>query len=156
VHRERRTRVVAAPAPVLWEVLATVGGDNGWYAAQPGWRLRAAVDRVAGGPGMRPGRPAGEPRPGDTVDFWRVEAVEPGRWMRLRAETRMPGTAWLEFAAEPLDERRSRLVQRTEFAPAGVAGEAYWWAEWPAHQVVFRLMVRSLAREAERRAQRHQ
>ncbi|HYN29329.1 MAG TPA: DUF2867 domain-containing protein [Dermatophilaceae bacterium] len=152
MHTERRVREVAAPAPVLWDVLATVGGDNGWYAAQPGWRVRAAVDRAVGGPGMRTGRPGGEPEPGEAVDFWRVESVDPGRRLRLRAEMRMPGTAWLELGAEPLAPGRSRLVQRTEFEPAGVAGQAYWWVEWPVHQLVFRAMVRSLAREAERRA----
>lgn len=173
-YTERRTREVAAPADVLWGVVCGVGGENGWYAADPGWRLRAGLDRVLGGPGMRTGRPQGEPRRGDTVDFWRVEDVEQWeshRSLRLRAEMRMPGTAWLElgvsetgvsetvvsepYVCEPgvseLDPSRSVLTQVTEFEPSGPAGHAYWWVEQPAHRLVFAAMVRGLAREAERR-----
>jgi hypothetical protein len=144
-YRERRTREVRAPA------VASIGGATGYYAADPLWRARARLDRALGGPGMR-GRAAGTPAEGAALDFWRVERVDPPRLLRLRAEMRMPGTAWLELAVEPVAEARSRLVQRTWFTPRGVAGHAFWWAELAGHKAVFARMCDGIARAAERGA----
>jgi hypothetical protein len=149
-YTEERTRAVAAPAPVLWQVVEGIGGDQGWHAADRLWRLRAAADRLIGGPGMR-GRREGTPEPDDALDFWRVEEVDAPYSMRLRAEMKMPGTAWLELAVDEPGAGRSLLVQRTWFAPAGVLGHAFWWAELPAHKVVFARMCDGIARAAEER-----
>ena len=98
------------------------------------------------------GRRGGTPQAGDVLDFWRVEEVTAPHSMMLRAEMKMPGTAWLELAVEELDARRSRLVQRTWFAPAGLLGHAFWWAELPAHKAVFSRMCDGIAQTAEQRS----
>ncbi len=136
-----------APAPVLWQVVHGFGGESGYGSLDRLWRARARVDRVVGGPGMR-GR-SRELRPGDALDFWRVEAVEPPRRLLLRAEMRMPGTARLELEVEAVDDRTARLVQGTRFDPAGLAGHAFWWAELAGHKLVFARLVDDLVRSAE-------
>ncbi len=148
-YTEERVRDVAAPPSVLWEVVAGLGGRQGYHAFDRLWRLRAGLDRVVGGPGMR-GRSDGAPHPGDPLDFWRVEHVEPSGSLRLRAEMRMPGTAWLGLEVEP-DGSGARLVQQTWFEPHGAVGHAFWWAELPGHKLVFARMCDGIAAEAERR-----
>ncbi len=149
-YAEKRVRYADAPAEVLWDVVAGLGGDQGYPAFDTLWQWRAALDRIVGGPGMR-GRPARAPRPGDVIDFWRVEQVDAPHALRLRAEMRMPGTAWLGLEVEPLEEHRSLLVQRTWFSPGwGPWGHAFWWTELPAHAVVFGRMCDGIVRDAER------
>jgi hypothetical protein len=148
---EHRSRVVAAPAPVLWQVVAGFGGPSRWGSFSPLWDLRATADRLIGGPGLR-GAPAGEPRAGDAIHFWRVEDVVPGERLRLHAEMRqVPGTARLTLSALPLAHDSSVLEQEVVFEPRGVIGHAFWWAEWAPHVVVFRTMLTGLAHQAERR-----
>jgi uncharacterized protein YbjT (DUF2867 family) len=129
----------------LFDRVRRVGGATGWYFATSLWELRGAVDRALGGVGMRRGRrdPA-DLRVGDTVDFWRVEHIEDGRSLTLRAEMKVPGQARLTFAVEPAPGG-SRLRQTAEFHPEGLAGRAYWWALLPVHAVVFELMARRIA-----------
>lgn len=147
---ERRSRGVAAPAGVLWEVIADLGGESGWGAFDRLWTLRAEADRLIGGPGMR-GRPDREPRVGDTIHFWRVEQVVPGERLTLRAEMRqLPGTARLTLAALPLAKQRSMLTQEVTFEPRGLLGRVFWYAELAPHVVVFRRMLAGLAAQAER------
>ncbi|WP_461021930.1 SDR family oxidoreductase [Thalassiella azotivora] len=146
---ERATAVQAAPQ-ALWQVVEGVGGRNGWYSWSLGWRVRGLLDRVVGGPGLRRGRR--DPRRlvvGDAVDWWRVEAVEPGRLLRLRAEMRLPGLAWLEMRVEPEPSGRSTFRQRALFHPRGLAGHLYWAVVTPFHGVVFGGMQRGIARAAE-------
>ncbi len=141
---------MAAPAPVLWRVIAELGGDSGWGSFTSLWNLRARADRLIGGPGLR-GRPEGQPRPGDPLHFWRVERVSPGESMTLRAEMRqLPGTARLTLAALPLSQERSLLTQEVTFEPSGLLGRAFWYAEWAPHVIVFRRMLAGLAGRAER------
>ncbi|MCW0212831.1 MAG: SDR family oxidoreductase [Pseudonocardia sp.] len=135
---------VAAPADVLWSVIAGLGGDEGWYTVPGVWRLRALLDGLLGGPGVRRSRPATLVA-GAALDWWRVEEVDPGRSILLRAEMRLPGTARLEMRAEPAGEGRSRYVQRVTFAPRGLAGRLYWFAQRPAHDLVFGVMARTVA-----------
>ncbi|MGC5585154.1 DUF2867 domain-containing protein [Ornithinimicrobium sp. W1665] len=152
--RERRERPVDAPATTTWTCVADLGGDPGWYAASRLWWVRGVLDRAVGGPGNR-GRPDRELGVGDPVDGWRVEAVDPGRRLTLVSEQRMPGTARMTYEVdtpEAAGAGRSRLVQRLEFHPVGRAGQAFWWAELPAHKIVFRAMLARMAGEAERRA----
>jgi hypothetical protein len=149
-YHEVRSREVAAPRHALWEAIADLGGDNGYYALDPAWQARALLDRVLGGPGMRGRDP--ELRPGAALDFWRVvDVVEPRRLL-LRAEMRMPGTSWLELATASVSPERSLLTQRVWFQPANVLGHVQWWAELAGHKLVFRAMLDGIAREAERRA----
>jgi hypothetical protein len=148
---EQRSRAVAAPASVMWQVIADFGGESGWGGFDPLWNLRAQLDRLVGGPGLR-GRPDREPRAGDPVHFWRVEHVVPGERLTLRAEMRqLPGTARLTLAALPLAKERSMLTQEVTFEPRGVLGRMFWYAEWVPHVVVFRSMLQGLATQAESR-----
>jgi uncharacterized protein YbjT (DUF2867 family) len=143
-HVER----VAAPPAALWDVVAGLGGDTGWYTLPGAWALRGALDRLLGGVGARRTRPA-RLAPGAALDWWRIEEVEPGRALRLRAEMRLPGTARLELRVEPA-EGGSRLVQRVTFHPHGAAGRAYWYAQLPAHRFVFGVTARTIAGVAAR------
>ncbi|MDX2119586.1 MAG: SDR family oxidoreductase [Gemmatimonadota bacterium] len=139
---------VACPPAQAFRPIRRIGGDTGWYYAGVLWRLRGIVDLIAGGPGLRRGRRDPEQvRPGDTLDFWRVESVEPDRLLRLAAEMRMPGRAWLQFEVEPHGDR-SIIHQTAIFDPAGLLGKLYWYSLWPLHQYLFGGMIRALARAA--------
>lgn len=147
---ERRTRV-EAPAEITWQVVQTVGGERGWYSWPMAWQVRGLLDRISGGPGLRRGRR--DPRRlllDDAVDFWRVEDVVPGRMLRLRAEMRVPGLAWLELAVRAEPDGTSTLRQLATFHPHGLAGQLYWWSVAPFHGIVFGGMQRGMAAEAER------
>jgi uncharacterized protein YbjT (DUF2867 family) len=143
--------VAAAPEDVFAAV-SSVGGDRGWLAQGWMWRIRGVLDQLVGGIGMRRGRRhPDELRVGDALDFWRVEAHEPPSLLRLRAEMRLPGEAWLEWRIEPA-ATGSRLVQRARFHPRGLFGRAYWYALLPFHRFVFGPMSRQLGELAEERA----
>lgn len=148
----RSVRVSVDPAEAF-QPLRSIGGKKGWYFADWLWQLRGSVDLLAGGVGARRGRSRPDVlRPGDTVDFWRVEQVEPDRRLRLRAEMKLPGRAWLEFEIEPVAGGGSRIRQTAAFDPVGVVGLAYWYGLWPVHALVFRGMLQNLARAAEESA----
>ncbi len=141
---------VDAPADAAFEPIQRIGGQRGWYGADWLWRVRGFLDLLVGGVGMRRGRR--DPvhvRVGDALDFWRVEAFEPERRLRLAAEMRLPGRAWLEFAVSE-HEGRSRIRQTAIFDPVGLPGLAYWYALYPLHQLVFSGMLKGIARAAER------
>jgi len=146
-----RERVVAVDPARAFAPIRRIGGDTGWYAHDGLWRLRAALDLLAGGVGGRRGRPPGDALAvGDAVDFWRVEAYEPDRRLRLRAEMKLPGRAWLEFEVVPEGGGGSRIRQTAQFDPLGLSGLAYWYLLAPLHAVVFAGMLRGIARAAER------
>ncbi|MFK4148818.1 SDR family oxidoreductase [Streptomyces sp. NPDC004065] len=149
LYTDRRERTVAAPPEALWRVIEGIGGENGWYSFPLAWALRGRLDRLAGGVGLRRGRrDAQRLRVGDSLDFWRVEEIEPGRLLRLRAEMRLPGLAWLEMRADRDPAGRTRYRQRALFHPHGLLGHAYWWGVSPFHAVVFGGMARNIARAA--------
>ncbi|GHD64880.1 NAD(P)-dependent oxidoreductase [Streptomyces mirabilis] len=149
LYTDQREQAVDAPPGALWRVIEGIGGENGWYSFPPAWALRGRLDRLVGGVGLRRGRrDAARLRVGDSLDFWRVEEIEPGRLLRLRAEMRLPGLAWLEMYAEPGAEGRSRYRQRALFHPHGLLGHAYWWSISPFHAVVFGGMARNIAKAA--------
>lgn len=151
LYTDRRTLVVDASAPALWRVIEGIGGDNGWYSFPLAWAVRGWLDRLAGGVGLRRGRrDAHRLRVGDSLDFWRVEEIEAGRLLRLRAEMRLPGLAWLEMRVEQDESGRTRYRQRALFHPRGLAGHAYWWAVAPFHAVVFGGMARNITEAAGR------
>lgn len=147
---DSRTIRVARPPAAAFAPIQRIGGDHGWYAMNALWRLRGYLDLLAGGVGMRRGRPFPYLlRVGDPIDFWRVEAFEPDRRLRLAAEMRLPGRAWLEF--EVTGDAASSVIRQTAiFDPRGLAGQAYWYAMYPLHQIVFDGMLRRLAYAAGR------
>jgi hypothetical protein len=145
----RHIGVTVAPAAAFLPI-RRIGGTTGWYHANALWRFRGWIDLVFGGTGMRRGRrDPGQLYPGDTVDYWRVEELHPDRMLRLGAEMRLPGRAWLQFEVEA-KEGGSMIHQTAIFEPWGLFGQVYWYALWPAHQYVFGGMLRAIAREAER------
>jgi uncharacterized protein YbjT (DUF2867 family) len=157
-HRAYGTRIVdsravrvAVASREAFAPVERIGGGSGWYFADWLWRIRGFLDLLARGPGLRRGRR--DPvrlAVGDTVDFWRVEAIEADRLLRLAAEMRLPGRAWLQFEIERTDGG-SLIRQTAIFDPLGLLGRIYWYALYPIHAVVFRGMLRELARRAERR-----
>ena len=140
----------AASPEDLWRAIERIGGQAGWYSARWLWEIRGFLDRLVGGAGLRRGRR--DPTAltvGDAVDFWRVEERLPPRLLRLRAEMRMPGRAWLEFEVLPDGAGSSRLRQRAVYWPRGLAGHIYWWSVAPFHAFVFPPMARHIAMFAE-------
>jgi len=145
---DARQIVVAVPPADAFAPIRRIGGAHGWYHASVLWRIRGLLDLLMGGPGLRRGRRDPERVvPGDTLDFWRVEAVEPDRLLRLAAEMRVPGRAWLQFEVKP-HEGGSVIHQTAIFDPEGLFGQVYWYALWPLHQFVFGGMLRAVARAA--------
>ncbi|MFF2502464.1 SDR family oxidoreductase [Streptomyces sp. NPDC058067] len=149
LYEDVREIAVGASPEALWKVVEGIGGDNGWYSFPLAWAVRGWLDRFVGGVGLRRGRrDADRLRIGDSLDFWRVEEIEPVRLLRLRAEMRLPGLAWLEMRVEADGEGRTRYRQRALFHPRGLLGHAYWWSVSPFHAVVFGGMARNIAHAA--------
>ncbi|MER7504498.1 SDR family oxidoreductase [Nonomuraea pusilla] len=150
LYVDSRNKVVAASPAALWRVIEGIGGENGWYSLPGAWWLRGLVDRLVGGVGLRRGRR--DPRRlrvGDSIDFWRVEELLPGRLLRLRAEMRLPGLAWLELGVGD-DRGRTVYTQRAVFHPRGLLGQLYWWSISPFHGLIFGRMPVNVAAAAAR------
>jgi hypothetical protein len=146
---DSRTTRVNVPPAAAFEPVRRIGGETGWYAFHWLWRIRGFLDLLVGGVGLRRGRPSSEYlRVGDTVDFWRVEAFEQDHLLRLSAEMKLPGRAWLEFEVNG-DHNSSTIRQTATFDPVGLLGRAYWYSLYPIHELVFRGMLRKIARSAE-------
>lgn len=139
---------VDVPPDRAFAPIQRIGGQAGWYYGEFLWDVRGFMDLLVGGVGTRRGRrhPV-DLVPGDTVDFWRVEAVEPDRLLRLVAEMKLPGTAWLQFRVEP-DGAGAVIRQTAFFEPSGILGRLYWYLMAPAHQFVFPGMLRRIAEAA--------
>ena len=147
---DSRAIEVAVPPQVAFVPIARIGGNNGWYFANFLWWIRGTLDLLAGGVGLRRGRRDAERLSiGDALDFWRVEALEPNRRLRLSAEMRVPGRAWLQFEVEP--KSGGSIVRQTAiFDPAGLWGLIYWYILFPVHRWIFAGMLRCIAAQAER------
>lgn len=147
--RETRSCRTEAPPEAVFRAFSSLGGDSGWPFWSWAWSLRGVIDQVVGGPGLRRGRrhPT-ELEPGDALDFWRVERVEPPHLLRLRAEMKLPGRAWLQWEAVP-EDGGTQLVQTAVFEPIGLGGQMYWNLSYPIHKVMFSGMVRRIAARAE-------
>lgn len=144
-----RERPVRASREELFRVVEAIGGERGWYSFPLAWSVRGWMDRFAGGVGLRRGRRDPHTlRVGDGLDWWRVEEIVRPQLLRLRAEMRVPGLAWLEFSVGD-HQAGSLLTQKATFYPRGLAGYAYWWAIAPFHGIVFGGMIRNIAAEAE-------
>jgi hypothetical protein len=144
----RSVLVEGVLAGAAFAPIRRIGGNNGWYYADGLWKVRGFLDLLVGGVGLRRGRRNPDDlMPGDTVDFWRVESYEPNRRLRLVAEMKLPGRAWLEFEAEPVDNG-TVIHQTAVFDPVGLTGLLYWYAIYPLHQWVFRGMLREIGKQA--------
>ncbi|MET0324347.1 MAG: SDR family oxidoreductase [Ilumatobacteraceae bacterium] len=153
LYVDERSRLVDAPPDVLWAVIEGIGGASGWYSWSLAWTVRGIIDRMWGGPGLRRGRRSPyDLRIGDAVDFWRVEEIVDGELLRLRAEMKVPGRAWLDLGIERDDADATMFHQRAVFAPRGLWGRAYWYSVLPFHGFVFGGMQRNIAKQAEARA----
>ncbi|MEO6944621.1 MAG: SDR family oxidoreductase [Lacisediminihabitans sp.] len=144
-------REVAADAPVsaLWRVIEGIGGDTGWYSFPLAWAIRGWMDKLVGGVGLRRGRLSPTRLyEGDALDFWRVETIDRGHSLRLRAEMKLPGRAWLEMSAEPGTHGGSLYRQRAVFFPQGLGGRLYWFSILPFHGVIFAGMANRIVRAA--------
>jgi uncharacterized protein YbjT (DUF2867 family) len=147
---DERSRVVHASPASLWRIIESIGGQNGWYSWSLAWSVRGLLDRLSGGPGLRRGRRHPEDlHSGEALDWWRVEQVDEGRLLRLRAEMRLPGLAWLDLGISTGPQGETMFVQKAIFHPRGLAGQAYWYSVLPFHGVVFGSMQRNIARAAE-------
>jgi uncharacterized protein YbjT (DUF2867 family) len=146
---EHRQRVVPASTAAVYKTLIGLGGKRGWFYMNWAWEIRGLIDRMMGGVGLRRGRrDPDELRVGDALDFWRVEAVEPGRLLRLRAEMKVPGKAWLEWKIIPREAEQALLSQTAFFAPKGLMGWLYWYALYPIHGLIFSGLIDQIARRA--------
>jgi uncharacterized protein YbjT (DUF2867 family) len=146
---DSRIAHVPCPPEQAFAPIRRIGGRSGWYTVDRLWEVRGLIDQLFGGVGLRRGRRDPEVlAPGDTLDFWRVEVFEPGRLLRLAAEMRLPGRAWLQFEVTPDAHGGSSIRQTAEFDPMGASGRAYWYGLYPFHALIFRRMIRAIARQA--------
>ncbi|MDA0330249.1 MAG: DUF2867 domain-containing protein [Gemmatimonadetes bacterium] len=148
VVREIRSKLVDAPAAAVFAAFSSLGGSRGWLVWNWAWKVRGVIDQIVGGPGLRRGRR--DPLvlyPGEALDFWRVEEYKPSSLLRLRAEMKVPGRAWLQFEAIPEGDQ-TRLVQTAFFAPTGFFGWLYWYGIYPLHARIFSDLVNAIARDA--------
>lgn len=142
---ETRRIIIQAPAEKIFQTICSLGGHRGWLYANWAWRLRGLVDRMMGGVGMRRGRRDDHYlQTGDAVDFWRVEQVIPNQLLRLRAEMKLPGKAWLQFQIAKENALQSSLTQTAFFEPKGLGGLLYWYLLYPIHQLIFSGLCRKI------------
>ncbi|WP_378732279.1 SDR family oxidoreductase [Nocardia brasiliensis] len=153
LYQDVRERHTDADPDTVWQVIESIGGEHGWYSFPLAWSIRGWIDRLAGGAGLRRGRR--DPhrlRAGEALDWWRVEYLDRPRLLRLRAELRVPGDAWLELSAEPEPGGGTLYRQCAIFEPHGLSGHIYWKAISPFHEIVFGGMVRNIIGAAEAQA----
>ncbi len=142
---ENREIMIEARPEAVYRVVSGMGGKNGWLYLNWLWHLRGLLDRLAGGPGMRGRSSEMTLSENDVVDYYRVEALEPGRILRLKAELKTPGQGWMEWRTTP-DGGGTVLSQTAFFAPRGMLGFVYWYLLWPVHELVFAGLIRAIAR----------
>jgi hypothetical protein len=146
--REVRTHIVDAPREAVFRAVSSIGGERGWLVWNWAWRFRGLLDKMVGGPGLRRGRrDPSKLLPGDVVDFWRVEEVDAPCLLRLRAEMKVPGRAWLQWETRE-EKGQTRLIQTALFEPKGFWGWAYWYGSYPFHRFIFDGMVEAISKMA--------
>ena len=147
---EQRTRKVSASVSSVYKCFAGIGDRRGWYHATVLWQFRGWIDRLLGGVGLRRGRRHPDDlRVGDALDFWRVEKVEPNHLVRLRAEMKLPGKAWIQFKCTPQIDGFSFLELNVIFAPKGILGLVYWYSLYPIHRWNFNGLIQKIVKRAE-------
>lgn len=151
VFLDERERTSTASSDAVWRVIEGIGGDRGWYSFPLAWAIRGWLDKLVGGVGLRRGRRDPERlQRGEALDFWRVEEIDRGNFLRLRAEMKLPGLAWLEMSVEPLPSGRSLYRQRAVFFPSGLSGRLYWFSILPLHGIIFSGMANRITSAAEK------
>jgi uncharacterized protein YbjT (DUF2867 family) len=151
---ERRTLPLNLPPNPVFRAFTGIGGQRGWMFMDWAWALRGWFDKAIGGVGIRRGRRhPDEILAGESLDFWRVEEVETDRLMRLRAEMKIPGKAWLQFESLPQEGGHTLLTETAYYAPRGFWGFVYWYAMWPFHAFLFDGLIRRIAGRARLLAQ---
>jgi len=146
---EKRESIVNASIESTFKAFTALGGKNGWYVNYL-WRARGYIDLIFGGVGLRRGRRSEtELLPGDPLDFWRVEAIEKNKLLRLRAEMKLPGKAWLQFQVDKSDSKKTTLTQTAFYEPKGLLGLIYWYSVYPLHGLIFGGMIKSIKKNAE-------
>lgn len=155
VLRDVRTVATSASPAEVYAAVSSVGGEHGWFGSQLLWEVRGLLDLLIGGPGLRRGRrnPTAL-EVGDPVDFWRVEAADPRRRLRLHAEMRLPGDAWLTWELVPSGGGGTLITQTAEFRPRGVLGRVYWLSVAPFHRLVFPTLLGGITAESEQSGRR--
>jgi uncharacterized protein YbjT (DUF2867 family) len=147
---ERRRLFLELPPAPVFKSYTGLGGDRGWLYLNWTWQFRGWMDKLVGGVGLRRGRRhPDEIRVGEALDFWRVEAVEPDRLLRLQAEMKVPGKAWLEFQSVQQPDGKTLLTQAAYFAPRGLSGFLYWYLLYPIHSFIFSGLIRKVAGRAQ-------
>ena len=131
----------------IFNFVTSIGGDRGWLYANFLWSIRGYIDLMFGGVGLRRGRRHPyDLKQGDALDFWRVEKIIPNKLLRLKAEMKLPGKAWLEY--EILDRKNDcQLIQRAYFMPTGLFGLIYWYSLYPLHKIIFRGLINNIKKE---------
>lgn len=147
LYTDVRTVESTQAAEQVFARIEAIGGDHGYSTATWAWQLRGLMDRLVGGVGLRRGRRDPDHLVvGEALDFWRVEEIKRPNLLRLRAEMKMPGRAWLEWSVIPnADGKGCKVVQRAIYVPRGLWGHLYWWAVWPMHGLVFPSMAKNAA-----------
>ena len=155
IYRDHREKIVETSRANLWKSVEQIGGEHGWYGADFLWLARGVIDRLFGGVGLRRGRRNPDSlRIGDSLDFWRVENLEPGVTLKLYAEMILPGKAWLEFTIEDVEidgKKMRKISQDATFSPRGLGGQLYWFAVSPFHVLIFPRMLANLVRSSNRK-----
>ncbi|MEO1288617.1 MAG: SDR family oxidoreductase [Chloroflexota bacterium] len=147
---DERIKIVDATPADVYETFTGIGGQRGWLTYTWAWRLRAWGDSMIGGVGFRRGRRHPDTiHAGEALDFWRVEEIQPDRLMRLRAEMKVPGKAWLQFKALPTEDGKTKLIQTAYFAPKGLFGLLYWYVLVPIHGFIFTSLINKISYMAE-------
>lgn len=148
MYIETRQMLLDLKPETVYRSYMGIGGTRGWLYMDWAWGMRGWLDKAVGGVGIRRGRRhPDEVRAGESLDFWRVEEVEKDRLLRLRAEMKLPGKAWLEFKSEPQDGKTLFTVT-AYFAPHGLFGFLYWYAMWLPHRFIFDGLTRRIASRA--------
>lgn len=150
-YTDIRRATTSATEAQLFSVLQRLGGESTYFAFPGLWKLRGLLDKLAGGVGSRRGRRSHSTLAlGDVLDWWRVEALEENSLLRLRAEMRAPGRAWLDYRIQKGSDGQTELIQRAVFFPRGLAGRCYWWAVYPFHAAIFPATIANIVRAAQK------
>ncbi|MRR31097.1 DUF2867 domain-containing protein, partial [bacterium] len=148
VFIEAKQVILQADPELVYHSLVCMGGKQGWPYLNWLWQLRGRLDRLFGGPGMRGRIVHDELAEGDILDYYQVEAVRPGRMLRLKADLKSPGIGWMEWRIHPREGNVVELSQVAYYVPHGLAGFLYWNLLRPIHVLTFAGLIRAIARKA--------
>jgi uncharacterized protein YbjT (DUF2867 family) len=155
IYKDIRIGFTSASNKNLWKTIEKIGGNNGYYGTDLFWKLRGAMDKTIGGVGLRRGRrDPNNLKVGDSLDFWRVESIQPNKSLKLYAEMILPGKAWLELNIKEKNNNRNELTIEASFAPRGIGGHLYWWSVKPFHNLIFPIMLKNIISSSKQRDRR--